>query len=166
MRYESKAAHAMLKNQAGLTVEFQPQKRRGEEGQQFGLFDSNGDKAIEDLIENGVAFKGRKPGKKGIWRESERIEAEKKVNFRDAQVSVVRNMTEPQLRAIITSSEVAVPAGASKSQLEEIAARCLTGDLKPGTVPEVAEHAGEPLESAPVAEAEEPKRAKSPKAKK
>jgi hypothetical protein len=58
------------------------------------------------------------------------------VALQTARRSVVTNMTEPMLRAVIAESKVSIPQNAARDELVDLAVKCRAGELKPGTVVE------------------------------
>ena len=157
MKYESRAARQKL----GRLVSFQPGPKRGENLDQFGVFDSGDtnaqciagmkEKELDAFIQGTQSYKSGQ-----IWLASARIEKETGASESKARDTVVRGMNESQLRAVIAASGVAVPGeGVEKAELEDIAAKCLAGVIKAGTViesPAVAEEtsAGEDVSKKPI----------------
>jgi hypothetical protein len=139
MIYESKAPRQRLMA-GGQAVQFRPSPELQPNGEKYGYFETTGsdvqlagfttaDECEKFLAESTAAKRGR------IWPRAERLAKAAGQTQSAARQSVVDDMTEAQLRGIINGSGVACPGeGTEISELRAIAAGCLAGTIKAGTV--------------------------------
>jgi hypothetical protein len=165
VKYESRFERFRLAGQ-GWAIQFHKgNEPGGRAGQFYGEFDTAGtDLALSGFeteaqamaaIEASEAFKSGQ-----VWRRTDRLEHEAGEKKGAACLSVVADMNEAQLRAVIVASNVACPgAGAELADLQRIAADCLSGRAQPESVPEVEPQTSAP-EPEPEAEPKTPKRRK------
>jgi len=166
--YESRnPRYAARSTATGKTVAFLPMASKpGELG--FGSFDTalqgaalGGEADAIAFIESLPMFKQRRVGKAGIWRRTERVDAEQGAAKDASRQNTVADMTEPTLRGICVANNVAAPVGATIEQLRVIVVDVLSGRLASGSVAVVAPASPESTVLSP----ESPKTAPKPKKK-
>jgi hypothetical protein len=145
MIYESRAPRlALLKgpDRPGV-LRFRPSDE-GAPGSDhpYGIFDTNStdpELARCTPAEASAFIEASEPFQKGeIWKKDARRDRERGAKEGAARSAVVNDMTEAQLRGVITGTGVACPGeGAEIEVLRQLADDCLQGRVQAGAVPAV-----------------------------
>lgn len=152
MIFESRAPLARILKTGGGVIAFRPGLDRAERGEPYGTFDTTSSDvemagfgtdeaaAVAAIKSSGAYLHG------DIWIKEDRLDRQRGAKLGAARSSVVAGMNELQLRGVIAGSQVAVPQeGVEIEELRRIADACLSGDLKPGSVPEAKPQAETPV---------------------
>lgn len=139
MIYETKSPRYSARAMDGRFVAFQAAMTTQDGGDPFGVFDTSAHPELGTeaeaiaFIESLEAFKTRKPGLEGIWRRSEREEAERGLAREAGRKNTVNDMTETTLRGIAAANNVAVPVSATLDDLRRIVLDILSGRVPSGS---------------------------------